>query len=580
MRKLFLICLSALSFSYGCNSSSDKAVGDNSEIKSGGPVMYYNGDIVTMEGDSAVYVEAVVVKDGKVLYAGSKDEAMNQAGEGHSMIDLEGKFMAPGFLDAHGHAFLAGFQKMACNILPPPDGQATDIENLIKTMQQWYVDLEKQGKAPKVIVGFGYDDSQLKERRHPVATDLDKISNTIPVILVHQSGHLQALNHVALKAAGYNAITPDPQGGIIRRESDGKTPNGVLEETAGALVMLKLFNQFDSLMNIQMCKAGLQAYKEFGFTTVQEGAASPSIVEAWRNLATSGELTVDVAAYPVLVASKEFMDNSGTSATYDGHFRIAGVKITQDGSPQGKTAYLSKPYKVPPAGQSKTYRGYPGFPRQSQLDSLVEYAFSKNWQVLMHCNGDAAGDMMIASVRHSSNKLGAKDRRPVMIHAQTARYDQLDSTKVLGIIPSFFSMHTFYWGDWHRDETLGNDRAMRISPAQTAYKKGIIFTEHHDAPVGLPSSIMILHTAVNRTSRSNSVIGEAEKLTPYQALLSLTRYSAYQYFEEGTKGTITAGKLADLVILDKNPMNIDPKEIINIKVMETIKEGKTVYKKS
>lgn len=297
-------------------------------------------------------------------------------------------------------------------------------------------------------------------------------------------------------------------------------------------------------------------------------------------MARAGDLDVDVAAYPVLLASKELMDKQGTSDSYSGHFRIAGIKITQDGSPQGKTAYLSHPYKVPPPGQPKTYRGYPGMPRQSQLDSLVDYAFSKNWQVLMHCNGDAAGDMMIQSVRYASTKLGMADRRPVMIHAQTARYDQLDSMKQLGIIPSFFSMHTFYWGDWHRDETLGQERAFRISPAQTAYRKGLIFTEHHDAPVGLPSSIMILHTAVNRTSRTNSVIGEAEKLTPYQALLSLTRYSAYQYFEEKNKGTLTAGKLADLVILDRNPMKVDPKDIIRINVMETIKEGRTVFKRS
>jgi predicted amidohydrolase YtcJ len=546
----------------------------------GKAILYHNGDIVTMEGDSAVYVETLVVRDGKILFAGRKDEALKQAGADHTEVDLQGRFMAPGFIDAHGHAYGAGFQKMAANILPPPDGTVTDIESLITTLKQWYADLGKTGKSPKVIVGFGYDDSQLKEKRHPVADDLDKVSNTLPVILVHQSGHLQALNHVALAAVGLDASTADPQGGVIRREKDGKTPNGVLEETAGVMVMFKLFSKFDSSMSANMVKAGVQAYKEFGFTTVQEGAATPSMVQAYKDMARAGDLDVDVAAYPVLLASKELMDKQGTSDSYSGHFRIAGIKITQDGSPQGKTAYLSHPYKVPPPGQPKTYRGYPGMPRQSQLDSLVDYAFSKNWQVLMHCNGDAAGDMMIQSVRYASSKLGMADRRPVMIHAQTARYDQLDSMKQLGIIPSFFSMHTFYWGDWHRDETLGQERAFRISPAQTAYRKGLIFTEHHDAPVGLPSSIMILHTAVNRTSRTNSVIGEAEKLTPYQALLSLTRYSAYQYFEEKNKGTLTAGKLADLVILDRNPMKVDPKDIIRIHVMETIKEGRTVFKRS
>ncbi len=184
---------------------------------------------------------------------------------------------------------------------------------------------------------------------------------------------------------------------------------------------------------------------------------------------------------------------------------------------------------------------------------------------------------MIRAVRNATEKFGNDDRRSVMIHAQTVREDQLDSMNVLGIIPSFFGMHTFYWGDWHRDETLGKERAYRISPAVSTLKRDMIFTQHHDAPVALPSSIMILHTAVNRTSRSGDVIGQEQKVSPYIALKSITKWAAYQYFEEDTKGTLEAGKLADLVILDKNPLKVDPKEIIDIRVLETIKEGKTVY---
>ena len=167
-----------------------------------------------------------------------------------------------------------------------------------------------------------------------------------------------------------------------------------------------------------------------------------------------------------------------------------------------------------------------------------------------------------------------------MVHAQTVRDDQLDSMKDLGIIPSYFGMHTFYWGDWHRDETLGKDRAYRISPTQSTLQRDMIFTEHHDAPVALPNAIMILHTAVNRTSRSGDVIGPDQRISPYIALKSITDWAAYQYFEEDKKGTIKEGKLADFVILDKNPLKIEPSEIINIQVLETIKENKNVYRKS
>ncbi|MDD3132758.1 MAG: amidohydrolase family protein, partial [Bacteroidales bacterium] len=134
-------------------------------------------------------------------------------------------------------------------------------------------------------------------------------------------------------------------------------------------------------------------------------------------------------------------------------------------------------------------------------------------------------------------------------------------------------------GDWHRDETLGKERAYRISPAVSALNRGMIFTEHHDAPVATASSIMILHTAVNRTSRSGDIIGPDQRISPYIALKTLTEWSAYQYFEEDTKGTLEAGKLADLVILDKNPLKIPPEEIINIQVMETIKQGNTIFKR-
>ena len=140
-------------------------------------------------------------------------------------------------------------------------------------------------------------------------------------------------------------------------------------------------------------------------------------------------------------------------------------------------------------------------------------------------------------------------------------------------------MHTYYWGDWHRDETLGKERAYKISPTATALNKNMLFTEHHDAPVALPSSIMILYTTVNRASRSGDIIGSNERVSPYVALESITKWAAYQYFEENTKGTLTAGKLADMVVLDKNPLKIEPGAIKDIQILETIKEGKTVYKK-
>lgn len=296
-----------------------------------------------------------------------------------------------------------------------------------------------------------------------------------------------------------------------------------------------------------------------------------------RKLASEGKLRIDVASYPDIQAESEYMKQVGTSPAYTNRFRVAGVKLSLDGSPQGKTAWLTKPYLHPPSGQPATYAGYPAIPQAADREALFNLAFANHWQMLVHCNGDAASDAMIDAVDKAEAKYGKDHRRTVMIHTQTVREDQLDRMQELGIIPSFFSMHTYYWGDWHRDETLGRQRAYRISPTGSALKRGMKFTEHHDAPVALPSAIVILHTTVNRTSRSGEVIGADQRVSPYIALKSITEWAAWQYFEEASKGTLAPGKLADLVILDQDPLKVAPETIKEIRVLETIKEGDTVF---
>ncbi|MFJ7566475.1 amidohydrolase [Herminiimonas sp. NPDC097707] len=539
--------------------------------------IYFGGSILTMAGDTPRYAEAVAIRNGKIINVGSKAAALQLRDERTRMVNLAGKTLLPGFIDAHGHTWMTGFQKLSANLLPPPDGRASDIPTLLSLLKEW------QSKNPVAIdkvgwiIGFGYDDSQLAEKRHPTAADLDQVSTEIPIVIIHQSSHLASMNHKALELAGITSASPNPAGGVIRRLADGRTPDGVLEEMAFFAPMFKVLASFDQNASEKIALAGADYYAQFGFTTAQEGRASKQITQTWHKLADEGKLKIDIAAYPDLQAESTFMSEAGTKKTYRNHFRIAGVKLSLDGSPQGKTAWLSEPYVHVPLGQPADYRGYPAIPKSDDLQSLVNQAFNNNWQVLAHTNGDAAADALINAVAKAEKRYGKGDRRTVMIHAQTVREDQLDRMKQLGIVPSFFSMHTYYWGDWHRDETLGKDRALRISPTQSALKRGMWFTEHHDAPVALPSSIMILHTTVNRTTRSGAVLGEDQRVSPYIALKSITDWASRQYFEEKSKGTISVGKLADLVILDKDPLKVDPATIRDIKVLETIKEGKTIF---
>jgi hypothetical protein len=264
---------------------------------------------------------------------------------------------------------------------------------------------------------------------------------------------------------------------------------------------------------------------------------------------------------------------------YTNGYRVGGMKITLDGSPQGRTAWRTKAYLLPPDGQKQGYKGYPAFDDDKELQDLYELAFRNNWQVLTHVNGDAAVDQMIRTMAAAAKKYGNDDRRSVLIHGQLMRMDQIDDLKKLNVIPSMYTMHTFYWGDWYK-KIIGEKEAQLICPAKTFIDKGFNLTVHTDAPVALPNQMTIVDASVNRTSRSGTVMGPDERITPYQAMQAITINSAYQSFEEKQKGSLKVGKIADLVVLSENPLKVDTKKIKYIEVLETIKDGKTIYTKS
>jgi predicted amidohydrolase YtcJ len=368
--------------------------------------------------------------------------------------------------------------------------------------------------------------------------------------------------------------TPDPPGGAFRREADGASPNGVCEEAAFFGAAGKLLGRLDAQAYREMIKAGAAFYASFGYTTVQEGRAMPGSATMLAQAGEAGLLDVDVVVYPDAFQS---LKEIAPSRDYKNRVRVGGAKATIDGSPQGKTAFLSQPYYKPPAGQGPDYRGYAAITKQQIVDA-VDLAFANGWQILTHANGDAAIDWLIEAVDEATAKHGPGDRRAVLVHGQTARLDQLPKLKELAILPSFFPMHTYYWGDWHRSSVLGPERAERISPCNSARKLGMIFTSHHDAPVANPDSIRVLSATVTRVTRSGYVLGPEERVDTLTALKAMTVWPAVQYFEEASKGTIEPGKLADFVILSANPLALKPEELITLKVVEMIKEGTSVYK--
>ncbi|MFT6906863.1 MAG: putative amidohydrolase YtcJ, partial [Oleiphilaceae bacterium] len=229
-----------------------------------------------------------------------------------------------------------------------------------------------------------------------------------------------------------------------------------------------------------------------------------------------------------------------------------------------------------PTGQTDDYSGYPAFDNKEAYQ-LMQLAYKNHWQLLVHTNGDAAIDQLIKLVEKANDEKILGDHRTVMIHGQFTRKDQIERLETLGIFPALYPMHTFYWGDWHRDSVAGPERANNISPTGWFVEKNMRFTIHSDAPVTFPNSMRILDSAVNRVTRSGRVLGEEHKLSPLNALKAITIWGAYQHFEEHIKGSIEKGKQADFVVLDGNPLKIPTIKIKDIKVLKTINDDKTIY---
>ena len=565
MKKIHIILLLFISF-INCEK-------DNPQ-ESSGSILYFNGDIITMEGNSPVYAEALVVKNKKIQFVGSSEEATKIAGNNHQMINLKGKTLLPGFIDGHAHFASFSAQAIGAKILPPPDAGAKDIPSLIEILKKW--NTPENRALTGWIFGMGFDDSVLEEKRFPTKHDLDQVSTEFPIMIVHISGHFAVVNSKALELLMITSETKNPEGGIIRRENSNE-PNGVLEELAAIPYMLKVLNPTSKEAADHFFEAGQEMALSYGFTTAQEGRAMENH-ELLVAASQAGKLKLDVVSYVDYLFVDKYMGSKWNTNTYNNHYRIGGVKLTLDGSPQGRTAWRTLPYLLPPDGAKEGYLGYPAIPNDSSVMAIYDKAFKNNWQIHTHANGDAAMDQMIRSMKPIAAKYGNNNRRNVLIHGQYVREDQLDSFKDLDVIASLFPLHTFYWGDWHK-EIIGDSLGNTISPTRTALNKGLKITIHTDAPVALPNLMRMVGISVDRTSRSGQVIGEKEKLTPYEALQSITSWSAYQHFEEHLKGTLEVGKLADMVILDKNPLKVSPTEIKEIVVLETIKEGISVYKK-
>lgn len=537
--------------------------------------IFVGGPVLTMN-DAQPRAEAVAIKDGIIIAVGTAAEIEAFKGPDTEVIDLQGRALLPGFFDAHGHVFIGGVQALTANILAPPDGTVTDIPSLQQTIRDWAAENEKTVKATGIIIGFGWDKSTLAEGRDPTLAELDAISTEYPVLLIHQSSHLGALNSLALAKAGITRDTPNPPGGVIIKDADGN-PTGILEENAFIGAAMKLLADLDVESMKTIAQAGTELWARYGYTTAIEGRSTPPQVDALRAAGAEGRFKIDVLAYPdILIAGIDYIKGA-YSPTYTNRFRVAGAKLTIDGSPQGFTALRDRPYYDPVGNYPPGYLGYAAA-STDLVTKAVDDAFGAGIHIITHANGEGASDVLIAAVKAATDKHGVDpERRPTLIHGQFMREDQMDAMNRLSISPSLFPMHTFYWGDWHRDHTVGPELADDISPTGWAMERGMRFSTHHDAPVAFPNSMRVLDATVTRRSRSGDIIGPAHRVDVMTALKAMTIWPAWQNFEEDRKGSIEVGKLADLVILSEDPTAVNPETLDQLTVVETLKEGQTIH---
>ena len=531
--------------------------------------VYYGGPILTMDSTDQV-VEALGIEGDRIAAVGSRESVLDWAGDGARTIDLEGRAIVPGFVDAHGHFPGEGIYSKVVDLNSPPIGAVEKLNDIIALLAP----RAAETSAGEWVVGMSYDDTLLAEDRHPTREDLDRVSTTHPVAIIHVSGHLAVVNSMALESVGLDRNSKDPAGGVLRRGPDGEL-TGVLEENAMNFVQEKILSP-SPIESLRIVREGNRRVVAQGVTTVQNGLTPASLITALQWMVRLGFITPRIVLWPDMQVADAVLAGEMTLPEASGpDLWIGAIKLIADGSIQGYTGYLSEPYFVPP-GDDSEFRGYPRIARDELRERVTRY-HAAGFQVAVHGNGDASIDDILDAFDHAFNAHPREDVRPIIIHAQMARVDQLDRMAELEVLPSFFSLHTFYWGDRHRRLFMGPERAARMSPAATALEKGVRFTIHCDAPVVPLEPLRLVWSAVNRRTRSGFIVGPAERIDVMQALRAVTIDAAYSMFLDEDLGSLEVGKFADLAILSGSPLDV-PETMDQLSVVETIRGGDTIYR--
>ena len=567
LRRASLAALAAFLAATGCRTEAVEPT-DTANL------VYLGGDIVTVD-PSRPRATALAVRDGRIVAVGDDDDVAPYRGPDTTVVDLAGRTVVPGFLDGHSHFINALSVATQANVYAPPFGPGDSIAHVVGALQELVA--ERGMPENGVLMAYGYDGDAMRDGRELTAADLDEHFPAVPVIVQHVSLHGAVLNSAALAKYGITAATETPPGGVIVRKDGSNEPAGLVMETA----YIPIFSQLPKPQPAEMLErldAAQRIYAAAGVTTAHEGATHLLDLAILRKGAAAGKLFLDVIAFPFMTDFEQILRTNRPESfgRYEGGLKLGGVKVTLDGSPQGRTAWFTTPYLTGGPGGESDWTGEPTMPDTDALP-IFERVHDLGLRLIVHCNGDAAIDQFLRCFETAWGDDATSDHRTAVIHSQFVRDDQLERYAALGIVPSFYTEHTYFFGPTHV-ANRGPGQAARISPMRTALDLGIRCSNHTDFNVAPIDQLFTMWTAVNRTTRDGEVLGPDERITPLEALRAITLDTAWWYGEEADKGSIEVGKLADLVILDRNPLEVDPAAIKDIRVLETIKAGRTIHR--
>lgn len=538
-----------------------------------GTTVYRNAEFLTMD-DSMPTAEAIAVRGDRILAVGSLADVIDAAGPEATMVDLGGRTALPGFVEPHNHFTMVGkWLGRDVQLFSPPAGPNTCIADVVQRMRERAEQLE----PGTWIQGWGYDDTSLAERRHLTRYDLDQASTTHPIWISHVSGHVGVANSLALEMTGIGVKTATPEGGAIDRDAKG-VPTGLLAERPAMNLLRQFIPEpgFEELVE-DMRKANEEMLRVGVTSAVDCSGESARVFRAAQEARRRGWLPVRAS---LMIRTNLAYGDEGSKLGYvtglgDEHMKLGAFKIGSDGSIQAYTAWLTEPYFTAYEGDP-TYRGFPVI-EPDRLSDLVVGVHRGGFQVAVHANGDAAIDAVLDAIERAQREYPRPDARHRIEHCQNVREDQIARMAELGVSPSFFVAHTLYYGDRHREIFLGPERARSISALQWALKYGVRFSLHSDWPVTPIDPLLSVDCAVNRTTRAGEVLGPEQRIGVWEALKAVTIDSAWQDFEEHSRGSLTVGKLADITVLEENPMNVDPSRIKDIQVAAVVIDGETVH---